>query len=151
MSRSMVRSFVFSLVFIFVLAVTIFNTGCVGVTAAAPAAAAQSTQTAVSISISPQTVSLATGGSQQFTATVSGTSNTAVNWAASGGSIIGTGDGVVYTAPTTAGNLHGDRYKRRGYNADSYSDNHSFGDFFKRHCCHHSQHSVVIARREFIS
>ena len=36
MSRSMVRSFVFSLVFIFVLAVTIFNTGCVGVTAAAP-------------------------------------------------------------------------------------------------------------------
>src|SRR5579871_948673 len=103
MSRSMVRSFVFSLVFIFVLAVTILNTGCVGVTAAAPAGSAQSTQTAVSISISPQTVSLSAGGSQQFTATVSGTSNTAVNWAASGGSIIGTGDGVVYTAPTTAG------------------------------------------------
>ena len=46
MSRSMVRSFVFFLVFISVLAVTIFNTGCVGVTAAAPAATAQSTQTA---------------------------------------------------------------------------------------------------------
>jgi hypothetical protein len=54
----------------------------------------------VQISVSPGTASLQTGGQQQFTASVSGTTNTAVTWSASGGSITTAG---LYTAPTTAG------------------------------------------------
>ncbi len=41
----------------------------------------------VSVSISPASVTLTTGGSQQFTATVTGSANTAVTWSASGGTI----------------------------------------------------------------
>jgi hypothetical protein len=54
----------------------------------------------VSISLSPDMASLQTGGQQQFTATISGTSNTAVTWSASGGMITTSG---LYTAPTVAG------------------------------------------------
>jgi hypothetical protein len=59
---------------------------------------------AVSVSISPTTTHVATGTQQQFTATVLGTSNTAVTWSLSGvgcsGSSCGsiTSDGL-YTAP----------------------------------------------------
>jgi hypothetical protein len=56
--------------------------------------------TPVSISISPSTVSLSTGGQEQFTANVSGTSNTAVTWSASGGTVSTSG---LYVAPATAG------------------------------------------------
>src|SRR5436190_14475160 len=55
---------------------------------------------AVSVSISPSSASLQTGGTQQFTATVSGTSNTAVTWSATGGTVSSNG---LYTAPATAG------------------------------------------------
>jgi len=58
----------------------------------------QSTQ--VSISLSPSTVSLSTGEQEQFTANVSGTSNTAVTWSASGGTVNNVG---LYVAPSTAG------------------------------------------------
>ena len=58
------------------------------------------TQSQVSISISPTTSSLQTGGQQVFVAMISGTSNTAVNWAASGGTISSTG---MYRAPSAAG------------------------------------------------
>src|SRR5205807_2277321 len=56
--------------------------------------------TQISISVSPGTASLQTGAQQQFTAMISGTSNTAVTWTASGGTITTSG---LYTAPTTAG------------------------------------------------
>jgi Bacterial Ig-like domain (group 2) len=56
--------------------------------------------TQVSISVSPSTASLQTGGQQQFTATVSGTTNTAVTWTASGGTVTSGGQ---YTAPSSAG------------------------------------------------
>ncbi len=55
---------------------------------------------AVTLSLSPTFVSLPAGGTQQFTATVSGTTNTAVTWSATGGSI---SSGGLYTAPSTAG------------------------------------------------
>lgn len=55
---------------------------------------------AVSISISPSSVSLQAGGAQQFTATASGTTNTAVSWSATGGTISSSG---LYTAPSTGG------------------------------------------------
>jgi len=56
--------------------------------------------TTVSVAISPVAPSLLTGGTQQFTATVSGTTNTAVTWSASGGTVSSSG---LYTAPSTAG------------------------------------------------
>jgi len=55
---------------------------------------------AVAVSISPASASIITRGTQQFAATVTGTSNTAVTWSASGGSI---SSGGMYTAPTTTG------------------------------------------------
>ncbi|MGA2001513.1 MAG: hypothetical protein ABSG52_16110, partial [Terriglobales bacterium] len=54
----------------------------------------------VGVGVSPTTAALTTGGTQQFSATVSGTTNTAVTWSASGGTISSTG---LYTAPSTAG------------------------------------------------
>jgi len=54
----------------------------------------------IAVSLSPTSASLQASGQQQFTAYVSGTSNTAVNWSASGGTIT---SGGLYTAPSTAG------------------------------------------------
>ncbi len=54
----------------------------------------------ITVSVSPATVNLNSGQSQNFTAAVSGTSNTSVTWTATGGSITSAG---VYTAGTVAG------------------------------------------------
>lgn len=54
---------------------------------------------AVSVSVAPASANIATGATQQFTATVSGSANTAVTWSATGGTISASG---VYTAPSTA-------------------------------------------------
>jgi hypothetical protein len=57
----------------------------------------------ISVSVSPSTVSLIAGATQQFTATVTGTSSTAVTWSTSGctGSACGTIDANgLYTTPT---------------------------------------------------
>ncbi len=59
-----------------------------------------STTPTVSVSVTPASANVQGGGTQQFTATVSGTSNTAVTWHANVGTINSSG---VYTAPTTAG------------------------------------------------
>ena len=59
------------------------------------------TSPAISVSVSPASASIATGVSQQFTAAVSGTTNTAVTWSATGGTISTNG---LYTAPAAAGN-----------------------------------------------
>jgi len=56
----------------------------------------------VAVYISPTSALLQTGGNQQFTATVAGTSNTAVAWSATGGTISSSG---LYTAPNTAGTV----------------------------------------------
>ena len=53
-----------------------------------------------SVSISPTSVTLSANATQQFTATVTGMTNTAVSWSATGGSISPSG---LYTAPGTAG------------------------------------------------
>ena len=53
------------------------------------------------MSISPSSVSLATGGTQQFSATVAGTSNTGVTWTASGGGTISSAG--LYTAGNSVG------------------------------------------------
>jgi len=54
---------------------------------------------AVSVSVSPKTATVSSGGSQSFTAYVTGTSNTAVTWTASAGSISTAG---AFTAPTVS-------------------------------------------------
>lgn len=54
----------------------------------------------VAVTISPSIVSIGTGGTQQFTATVTGSANTAVTWTASVGTISSTG---LYTASSASG------------------------------------------------
>ena len=66
---------------------------------------------AVSVSLAPGSASLNTGGTAAFTATVSGSANTAVTWTVDGvaggsstvGTVSGTGASVTYTAPASAG------------------------------------------------
>lgn len=55
---------------------------------------------AIAVSISPASVTLTSGGTQQFTAAVTGSTNTGATWSAGAGSISSTG---MYTAPTTIG------------------------------------------------
>ncbi len=82
------------------IAVLITLSGC-GTTGANTAASSSSSSTsgAVTVTVSPAQP-MATGGSQQFTATVTGTSNTAVTWTASGGTVTSAG---LFTAPAAAG------------------------------------------------
>lgn len=54
----------------------------------------------VTVTVSPDTVTLTGGAQQQFTATVMGSTNTAVSWTATGGVISATG---LFTAPSTPG------------------------------------------------
>lgn len=54
----------------------------------------------VTVTVSPSTASVQPGGVVQFTATVTGTTNTAVVWSSTGGTISSTGR---YTAGSTAG------------------------------------------------
>lgn len=56
--------------------------------------------TNVVVSLAPTSVTLAAGGTQQFTATVTGGTNTGVTWSASGGTISTSG---LYTASAAAG------------------------------------------------
>ncbi len=63
--------------------------------------------TGVSVSVTPTAATLPLGGVQTFTATVTGSSNTAVTWSvlegSTGGTITSSG---TYTAPRTAGTYH---------------------------------------------
>jgi hypothetical protein len=55
---------------------------------------------AIAVTVSPATVTVAPGGTVQFTATVQNTTNTAVGWGATGGTIDQNG---LYTAGSTPG------------------------------------------------
>ncbi len=55
------------------------------------------TPAAISVSVSPTTATVASGGTQQFSAQVTNTSNTAVTWSATSGTMSTTG---LFTAPT---------------------------------------------------
>lgn len=57
----------------------------------------------VTVSVSPKTVELVVSTAQQFTATVSGALETAIEWHATDGTISGEGNTITYTAPSTAG------------------------------------------------
>ena len=56
------------------------------------------TSQSVSITVSPTSATLAAGATQQFTATIIGSTNAAVNWSVSSGSISSSG---LYTAPVS--------------------------------------------------
>ena len=61
----------------------------------------------VSVGISPPAASVQTGGTQQFMATVTGTTNTAVNWTVQEGTAGGmVSTSGLYTAPATTGAYH---------------------------------------------
>ena len=79
---------------------TVNATSTADTTKSASATVTVTASAPVSVTISPTVASLATGGAQQFTATVSNSSNTSVTWTCSGGSVTTAG---LYTAPTTAG------------------------------------------------
>jgi hypothetical protein len=78
------------------------NTG-VSTTATVTVAAAQT----IAVSVSPSSSSLSPGGTQQLTATVTGTANTTVSWTVQEGSAGGgVTSGGLYTAPSTPGTYH---------------------------------------------
>ncbi len=80
-----------------VLLATSILAGC-GVSSGS--SAANSNVRTIVVAISPSAASITTGGKQQFSATVTGTSNAGVVWSATGGTISSTG---LYTAGSTAG------------------------------------------------
>jgi hypothetical protein len=79
------------------------KTGSAAITVTAPPPPPPAT---VTVAVSPQTASVVAGGTVQLTATVSGSTNTAVLW-----SVVESGGGAVdglgrYTAPATPGTYH---------------------------------------------
>jgi hypothetical protein len=81
-----------------------FFCGCAGVTSAVPPVAPTQPPATPAVMVLPSSASVATGGSQQFSATVTNESNTAVNWSVNGVSggnaTVGTiSTAGLYTAP----------------------------------------------------
>jgi sugar lactone lactonase YvrE len=75
--------------------------------AASPQSVSLTGTTIVTVQVAPATVNLVPGGTQQFTATVGGVTNTSVTWSISGTGCSGSACGSVssqglYTAPTSA-------------------------------------------------
>lgn len=65
------------------------------------AAATVTVTPVISISISPTSADVAVDGTQEFTATVTGSGNTSVTWSETCGTISGTGSSVTWTAPSS--------------------------------------------------
>lgn len=91
---------------IWLLALVIGTISCSGGGGGSSTPPAASTS-AITVLVSPATAKVLMGGTQPFTATVSGSSNKAVNWSvqegAAGGSITSAG---LYTAPPVPGTYH---------------------------------------------
>ena len=80
---------------------TVKATSAADSTKSATSSVTVTTAPTVAVSISPSTATVKTGATQQFAASVTGTSNTGVTWSASGGTISTSG---LYTAPSGSGN-----------------------------------------------
>lgn len=83
----------------------VFVTATAGADASKSATAVVNLVPLVGVTISPITATLTTGGHQQFTASVSGTSNNSVTWSVSGNGCTGSACGTIsssglYTAPS---------------------------------------------------
>jgi hypothetical protein len=81
--------------------VTVTATSVADRTKSASAMVSVTPQQAVIVTISPATATVSSGGTQQFGAAVSNTSNTAVTWTASAGTVSSSG---LFTAPTVKAN-----------------------------------------------
>ena len=81
-----------------ILPVTLYLAGCAGIVGSSVALPTPQ----VKVSVQPGSVSVAAGAEQQFSATVVGTTNLAVSWTATGGTITSAG---VYTAGINAGSF----------------------------------------------
>ena len=91
---------------------TVKATSAADSTKSATASVTVTTAPTVAVSISPSTATVKTGATQQFAATVTGTSNTGVTWSASGGTISSSG---MYTAPSQQRKLYGEGNQHCGY------------------------------------
>ena len=76
-----------------------YNNTFAGITVSVKAPVAPPPGTAISVSISPSSASLLAGASQQFTSMVTGSSNAAVSWTATAGTITNAG---FFTAPNVS-------------------------------------------------
>jgi hypothetical protein len=83
--------------------ITITATSAADPTAQATAAVTINPITSISVVVSPSTASLVSGGTQQFSASVQGTSNSGVAWSATGGTISAAG---LLTAPVVSTNTN---------------------------------------------
>lgn len=84
--------------------VTVVATSLADLTQAGSASVTIGTSVSIGVTISPTSSTIAQSGQQQFSANVTGSSNTAVNWTVSGAGCAGTACGTVtsgglYTAP----------------------------------------------------
>ena len=92
-----------TLAFVYPIVLLLALCGCGGLTNSSGGPPSQNPPPAsVSVAISPKSAPLVEGASQQFSATVTGSSNTAVTWSATGGTISSTG---LYVAGSAAGNF----------------------------------------------
>ena len=86
--------------FLCILSAALSLAGCTG-SAGSPGSVSNNPPAAtVAVSVTPSSASVQTGGSQQFSASVTGTTNTGVTWSATGGTISSSG---LFTAGATAG------------------------------------------------
>src|SRR5271155_4920705 len=87
--------------FLCILSAALSLAGCTG-TAGLPRSGSYNppATATVAVSVMPSSASVQTGGSQQFSASVTGTTNTGVTWSATGGTISSTG---LFIAGATAG------------------------------------------------
>jgi putative Ig domain-containing protein len=83
--------------------VTVTATSAADTTKKASATVSVTTGTTIAVTVSPTTANVVSGGTKQFGASVTGTSNTAVNWTTSAGSI---SSGGMFTAPTVSANTN---------------------------------------------
>lgn len=81
--------------------IVLATVGLAGCGASSGSSASNSKPVTLALSISPSTASITTGGTQQFSASITGTSSTGVNWLASGGGTISSTG--LYTAGTNPG------------------------------------------------
>ena len=87
------------LVIVALILATVVSVGCNGISSAVSPSSALSPTAHTELSISPSNLVLTSGAMQQFTATVSNTSNSAVTWSASSGRIA---DDGLFIAPSVA-------------------------------------------------
>lgn len=80
------------------LAIAIWS-ACSGISISGPASKSPSSPAQIVVTISPPAATVASGGSQQFTTHVTGTTQTGINWSATAGKISLTG---LFTAPESS-------------------------------------------------